>query len=334
MPPDQIRLQGKDVPFTRQSVPVKSLKLDPKNPRIQFLVGQRAETVSETELDELIWDKDAVHALSGSILQNGGVYESIIVQRSGEKFLVREGNCRTVACKRLLEQYPNDARFTNIPAMVFDGALAEEDLAVLLADMHVASKIRWDAYEQAKHVSDLSNLYGKSYDWLSNHLRLSKSKIQELLSAYRATNEFLTLYPAPENVKKFSLFHEVMKKKDLREIFQGDAQMKKKFHEWFLTGKIYDSKQVRSLAPILANTEALKALDKSGFDEANKVIMRNDPALESDLFHAVKNATEYLKDAPASEIQDLKAGNPQKLIMLRNLMRSIEDLATLAELKL
>ena len=58
--------------------------------------------------------------------------------------------------------------------MIFDGELNDEDLAVLLADMHVAGKIRWDAYEQAKHVSDLYNVYGKTYDWLGNHLRLSK----------------------------------------------------------------------------------------------------------------------------------------------------------------
>ena len=38
--------------------------------------------------------------------------------------------------------------------MVFDEELTEDDLAVLLADMHVTGKIRWDAYEQAKHVCD------------------------------------------------------------------------------------------------------------------------------------------------------------------------------------
>jgi hypothetical protein len=48
-----------------------------------------------------------------------------------------------------------------MPAKIFDEELTEEQLAVLLADMHVASKIRWDAYEQAKNVSDLLHDYGK-----------------------------------------------------------------------------------------------------------------------------------------------------------------------------
>lgn len=55
---------------------------------------------------------------------------------------------------------------------------------------------------------------------------------------------------------------------------------------------------------------------------------------ESDAFWAIKNATEYLKALPASDIQDLKAGNAQKIIMIRNLHRAIEDVATLAEVKL
>lgn len=329
-----LTLQGKQIPYVRGSVPVEKCELDPNNPRTQYMVGQRAGAVTQNELDALIWEKDAVKALGQSIYQNGGVYEDIIVQRVGDKFRVREGNLRTVACRHLLEQYPNDTRFMTMPARIFDVDLTPEDLAVLLADMHVASKIRWDAYEQAKHVSDLFTLYGKTYDWLSNHLRLSKTKITELLLAHRATTEFLTAHPAPANIRKFSLFQEVMKKRDLRELFLGDIKFKQKFHQWLAQEKITDSKQVRDLPAILQNPEAEKALEAEGFAEATKVLIRNDPALESDLFRAVKVATETLKQAPASDIQDLKVGHAQKLIMLRNLHRAIEDLATLAGVKL
>jgi hypothetical protein len=329
-----IRINGKDIPYNRGTIAVSEVELDAKNPRIQYLVGQKAGQVSQNELDGLIWEKDAVKALAQSIFQNGGVYEHIIVQRHGKKFLVREGNCRLVASRHLLEQYPNDPRFNSLPAMIFDVDLTEEDLAVLLADMHVAGKIRWDAYEQAKHVHDLFHVYGKTYDWLSNHLRLSKTKIIELLSAYRAMTEFLAAHPAPDNVRKFSLFHEMMRKKDLRQRFQDDLQFKQRFHKWLLENRLNDSKQVRALPGILENAEATKALDKAGYAEAAKVLILNDPSLESDLFYAVKNATEKLKDAPASDIQDLKSGNPQKLIMLRNLHRAIEDLSTLAGIKL
>ena len=48
----------------------------------------------------------------------------------------------------------------------------------------------------------------------------------------------------------------------------------------------------------------------------------------------VKVATDALKAAPISEIRDLQTGNPQKLIMLRNLSRALEDLATLSGLQI
>ena len=327
-------LQGKQIPYVRVTIQVADALLDPKNPRIQYMIGQRSGDVSQSDLDGMLWEKDQVKALAASIYQNGGVYEPIIVQRQGNKYLVREGNSRTVACRHLTQQYPNDARFMTMPAVVFDVDLGEDDLAVLLADMHVASKIRWDAYEQAKHVYDLHHIHGKTYEWLSNHLRLSKSKITELLDAYRATTEYLMVHKAPDNIRKFSFFQELTKKKELRARFADDSEFKQQFFRWLATNKITDSKQVRSLDAVLAHPEAAQALEAQGFAGATRVLIVNDPALESDLFLAIKRATEALKQAPASDITDLKTGNVQKLLMLRNLHRAIEDLATLSAVKL
>ena len=295
---DFIIVQGRQIPYVRTMIGVDQLELDPKNPRIQFLVGQKAGMVSETELDELLWAKDSVKALAQSIYQNGGVYEPLIVQRNAHKMRVREGNSRTVASRHLAAQYPNDSRFMTVPAMMFDVNLTEEDLAVLLADMHVAGKIK------------------------------------ELLGAYQATSEFLHLFPAQINIRKYSFFAELMKKKELRDRFDIDPQFKQKFHKWLVDDKLTDSKQIRSLEAVLANKEAEEELERNGYDAAAKVLMRDDPSLESDLFWAIKNATQKLNSAPASDIQDLKAGNAQKIILLRNLYRAIEDLATLAVVKL
>ena len=221
-----------------------------------------------------------------------------------------------------------------MPAMIFDVDLTDEDLAVLLADMHVAGKIRWDAYEQAKHVHDLFNGYGKTYDWLGNHLRLSKSKIVELLSAYRAAEEYLASHPDPVNVRKFAIFHELMRKRELREKFASDAQFKQQFHRWLTEDRITDSKQVRDLPLVLTNPEAVKALNEQSMDEAARVLMRDNPALESDLFLAVKTATDRLRKAPMNDLQDLMQGHPRKTIMLRDLHRAIQDLATMAKVDL
>jgi hypothetical protein len=330
---DHIRIQDRDIPFERARLPIDQLTLDPNNPRIQYLIGRQPEPITQDRLDELLWEKDQVKALSQAIKQNGGVYDDIIVQKVDGRYLVREGNSRTVATRHLAEQHPGDSRFGSVPAMVFDQQLTDDDIAVLLADMHVTGKIRWDAYEQAKHVATLYNVHGKTYDWLANHLRLSKSKITQDLKAYGWTTDYLKQHPDAKNLEKFSFFQEIARKKNLAERYTADLEFQQNFNRWLTDSKLTDSKQVRQLETILANTQATKVLGESGFGAAAGVLIREDPALGSDLYDSVKRATEKLTKAPADEIQDL-AQNKQKVLMLRNLRRAIDDLATLAEVEL
>jgi hypothetical protein len=323
-------IQNKHVPYELKRLPVEEVRLDAANPRVQYLVGQTGGNISQEQLDELLWGKDQVKALAQSIFQNGGVREPIIVQKLNGSHVVREGNCRTVAMRHLLEQHPDDSRFAYIPAHVYEEALSEEDLAVILADMHVASKIKWDAYEQAKVIHDLSTIHGKTYDWLSNHLRLSKGKISENLRAYEAATDYLKRSPGSANVRKFSFFQEVMKKPELRKQWEDSPGFRERFQYWLDEDRLTDARQVRALPAIVSNPDAMTALDQKGFDAANLVLVSRDPSLGSDLFHAVKMATIALSEAPMNEIQDLQAGNKQKLIMLRNLKRAVEDVSTLA----
>ena len=97
--------------------------------------------------------------------------------------------------------------------------------------------------------------------------------------------------------------------------------------------ELNDSKQVRQLGAILENAQAVKVLDEEGWAAAASVLIREDPALGSDLYDAVKRATEKLNKAPLDEIHDL-SDNKQKLLMLRGLHRAIEDLATQADVSL
>jgi ParB-like nuclease family protein len=330
---DSIRLQDRDVPFERARLAVDQLTLDPMNPRIQYLIGRQPEPVTQERLDELLWAKDQVKGLAQSIKQNGGVYDPLIVQKQDGRYLVREGNSRTVATRHVAEQHPEDDRYSTVPAMVFDEELADDDLAVLLADMHVTGKIRWDAYEQAKHVSTLYDVHGKTYDWLATHLRLSKSRITQDLKAYRWTTDYLTDNPDPRNLEKFAFFQELARKKELAERYGEDFEFQQQFKRWLAEGKLNDSKQVRDLTSILANDQAMKVLGEEGYPAAAGVLIREDPALGSDLYDSVKRATEKLAKAPADEIRDLST-NKQKLLMLRSLRRAVDDLATLAEVEL
>jgi ParB-like nuclease domain len=330
---ETIRIQGRDVPYELIRLGVDELTLDPENPRIQYVIGRQPPPITQERLDELLWGKDQVKALAQAIKQNGGVYDPIFVQRQDGRYVVREGNSRTVATRHLAMQHPGDDRFATLPARVFDSELTDDDLAVLLADMHVTGKIRWDAYEQAKHVYTLYHVHGKTYDWLATHLLLSKSKITQNLKAYGWTTDYLNEHPDPKNLEKFAFFEEVARKAELADRYTDDLQFQQRFKRWLTEGRLTDSKQVRQLPTILVNDQAAKVLDTDGFAAAAGVLINEDPSLGSDLYDAVKRATVKLAKAPADEIRDL-AHNKQKLLMVRNLRRAIDDLATLAEVKL
>jgi hypothetical protein len=334
---DFVVLQGKKVPYQIDRIPVDAITLDPKNPRIEYVLGhQFGGKASQADIVEALWEKDAVKALSQAIYANGGVREHIIVQRKPDGgYLVREGNCRTASSVKLKQNNPGDNRFDAIPAHIFDDTLSEEDVAILIADVHVAKKISWDAYTQAKQIHELHRVHGKTYEWLTNQLRMSKSKIAEYLAAYDATNQFLSVHKDPQFIKRFTLFHEMVRKKGLKERFDADMDgFRARWFKLVADGVIHDPRQVRDLEAILDDPDALAALEAVGYDAAAQVLINKDPALGSDVFAAIKRATAAIQSTPMSDVKDLQNGDVQKIIMLRNLHRAIEDLATMASVKL
>ena len=128
--------------FTVKRVPwkVADLKLDPKNQRLGYLLRTHKKGVPATdkELHEMLWDIDQVKALYQSILQNGGLLEDPIIYDNG---VVVEGNCRTVCLRELCKKYPKDGRFQQVHVRVLPADVTEEQLMLLLGELHVAGKI-------------------------------------------------------------------------------------------------------------------------------------------------------------------------------------------------
>ncbi|THD34494.1 MAG: hypothetical protein E7773_15000 [Sphingomonas sp.] len=334
---DHITLQGKQVPYEIARIDVDDLLLDPKNPRIDYLLGHRfGDNPSQTDVLEALWEKDQVKALADSIFANGGVREHVIVQRLADgKMVVREGNCRTASSKKLKLQNQGDNRFDRIPAKIFDANLTEDDVAVMMANEHVAKKISWDPYSQAKSIHELHNVSGKTYDWLVANLRLSRSKVSEFLAAYDAMTAFLQVHSDPSYITRFSLFHEMVRKKGLKQRFDEDIDdFRSKFFEWVAKKRLHEPGHVRRLENILLDPDAEAALSTTGFAAGEAVLASKDPTIGSDLFANIKRATEALKNAPMAEVRELQSGDPQKTILLRNLSRALEDIATMAGVKL
>jgi len=328
---DKVTISGSEIQVSHEDYPVSKLKLDADNPRLDYLVRAKLKgDRGDQKLHELLWSSDSVKQLAKSIHQNGGLIVPIVVTNDGT---VVEGNCRTVSYRELGKMYPSDPAWRKIPAQVLP-QVTRQQVDIMLAELHVAGKIPWDAYEQARTVASLHHTHGMTYDWLSAHLRMPRNKLAQLLLAYELTSDYLKANPDPLNVKKYSFFAEVAKKRDLKEKIEQDAAFKDSFFGWIRDEKLTDNKQIRQLPQVLENDGARRALDQRGFNEAYKVLIKDKPAMSSDLFASVEATTEALAAAPFDEVQDLKNGNVQKIVMLRNLHRAIQDIATVAKIQL
>lgn len=331
-------IDGRDVEYEDIRAPISALVLDVKNPRIQFELKTRlGANASDEKLDELLWARDGVKRLFAAIKQDGGVSEPLFLRALPDgKYIVLEGNQRTVATRHLRAKEPNNPQFANVPAWVFGADLSDAETAVLLAELHVAGKDEWRPYEQAKHIFDLSDIYGKSQDWIATKLRLSKSQVGQKMLAYQALNEYLKDAQDTDlkAINKFSFFEELMKKRPLKEQYTADPEFKKRFQQWVKHDKLIDAKDVRKLPDVLESSDALQALENDGIKAAERILITENPELGSDLFASIKKATEYINGAPQTELKALKSGDAKKLKIVRDLYRALEDMASFGGFKL
>jgi hypothetical protein len=321
----RFRLGNADFEVTRDVWTVEELKLDPTNPRLGYVLRahKKGPTASDKELHKILWDLDSVKSLYQSVYQNGGLLEDPVVRQDGT---VVEGNCRTVVLRQLRQKYPDDDRFRKVYVRVLPPDVTEEQISLLLGELHIAGKIQWSAYDQAEYVWKMNKVYGKPYDFLATHLRWSRSKLHQKIIAFEETRAYLERTGDPQGNKRFSFFEEFMKKKPLRDRREQDASFMQQFGNWIQTGRLTDSRETRELPAILDNEDALKKFETEGLKAARQLLQAADPSLASNLYCAVDQATYELSTMSLQEITDLEEGNDVKLEKLRNLAKALKKI--------
>ena len=329
----KFRLGNADFEVTRELWTIDKFKLDPRNQRLGYLLRQhkKAPSVSDTELHKMLWDIDQVKALYQSVYQNGGLLEDPVVRVDGT---VIEGNCRTVVLRELRKKYPDDERFSRVFVRVLPPDVTEEQISLLLGELHIAGKIEWRAFDQAEYVWKMNNIYGKNYDFLSTHLRWSRSKLSQKIAAFEETKAYLERTGDPQGINRFSHFEEFMKKQPLRAQHQQDPAFIKRFGQWVLDGKVPDATDVRDLPAILENEEAMRKFEKEGIRAARLVLQDMNPSIVSNLYSAIDQANAELETISLQEITSLQEGNEARLGKLRRLANTLHRIETLAGIKL
>lgn len=304
---DEITLDGKRVQVQSIDLPLDAVMLDPNNPRIantvSIAVSEQGEALQK-RLETLLWDDSDVRDLYRQVLINQGLVERIIVRPDGR---VVEGNCRTVVYRKLRERQPTEARWRTIPARVLPADIADRDVAILLGEMHVAGKNTWTPFEKAGHVYRLHNDFALVQDEIAVRLRMSKSKVNQLIRAFdMMKNQYLPKYPGPASSRKFSYFEELFKKPPLRDWILANQNNEKQFIDWIGTGKLDQGAQVRDLPSILEDEQAVAALTADGFAAAQRVLAEDNPVITSKLFKRMLEMTEALKKAQLDDVQRVR----------------------------
>jgi hypothetical protein len=326
-----IRLGNRDFSLERKLMHVKGLKLDPHNPRLSYTLRAHGTIATDQDLHKILWKQDAVKDLYESILNNGGLIEDPIVRRDG---IVVEGNCRTVALRELGKKYPEDKRFERVFVKTLPEDVTDEQLMMLLGELHVAGKIRWGAYEEAEYVWTMQNIYNKTYDYLAAHLRWTRSKISQKIFAYEETRKYIEETGDKQGVNRFSHFEEFMKKKELRDKREKDSSFMKEFRRWVFDGKLKDAKDVRDLPEILENDAALAKFKAGDMIGAKQLLYEANPSMVSSLYSIIDQAVHELRSIPLSELEDLRNGATAKIQKLRDLYHAVQNVAKHSNLSL
>ncbi len=319
---DEITLDGRKVAVRNEEVPLTHLRLDPRNPRIANTVALRLDPSEDfaESVENLLWSDPEVHDLYRQVLVNRGLIERIIVKPD---YTVVEGNCRVVVYKKLRKNQPHDPRWVHVPSRVLPEDISEREVALLLALLHVQGKNKWSPFEKAGHVFRLHKEFVLTQDEIAVRLRMSKSRVNQMLRAFEAmVNVFLVEYADPANVHKFSYFEELFKKPELREWATTANENVHRFAAWVGKGKLSQGTQVRDLPAILGNVEALDAFERGGYLEARRVLEQDDPTLSSPLFKKMVEMTGALREA---RLDDINRARPEGSRAARRIVRELGE---------
>ncbi len=331
---DEITLDGKKIQVRTVDLPIADVRLDPRNPRIANTVQIEPQVAAKREkfIEDLLWEDTPVRELYRQVRANKGLIERIIVRADGT---VAEGNCRTVVYRKLNEKFPEESAWKMIPARVLPDDIGDRAVSVLLGEMHVAGKNSWSAFEKAGHIYQMHKDFGLTQDEIAQRLRMSKSKVNQLIRSFDAmVNEYLTKFPGPASIRKFSYFVELFKKPALRTWVAEEDHAIEKFSQWVGESRLSKGTQVRDLPAILDNTDALRALEKKGYENARKILEEQNPALKSPLFRRMQEMTDALTTAQLGEIQLARTGgNPEARAIVRGLRDEVKRFADFCGLK-
>ncbi|MNK42083.1 ParB-like nuclease domain protein [compost metagenome] len=282
-------------------------------------------------------------------------------------YVVVEGNRRTVALKMLKRSFDEGFDIGKMDPRLFDGQdggievviydyPTDEDYLVLMGLRHVSGTRKWDRYNQAKLIAELSSK-GLGIDEISSKLGVpNRRAVQEQLDAYCAIQPFIatkSLYemsPAFNPHDRFMIFVEVLLKRNVRNWMGWNSESKtfgnientNRFYSWItpnfiqedddeagindgelLDPIIINHKQIRELDEIIDDPDSLERLEQAR--SITEAIEQNDGYTKKKFSKEIKRAETILKNVKLGPSLELNNEDGQSLNNIKRLVNLMLD---------
>lgn len=303
--------------------------LDEDNTRISFLMKQLPEEErNDPAAEHLLYAQEDTERLKKSIKETKGIQEPIYICYGKKGKVVKEGNRRTAAARELKRDNPGEKCFEYIPAWIIPEGTPDWVIQELMNGIHLNPKRQWAPFERALALKRLHES-GEPAANLADRYEMTVKEVKESITAAELMiQELVPLVENPNSeVKdKYSYFLEYVK--GPRQIFRTTiCGLDERFANWVSNGAFRRGENVRQLGRILANSNALDALENEGFEAAIEVLSEEN-VNENAHYKAIQKAARLLAKMPHDELLDIRNNTDKKSIIL-DLARSVQHVMTL-----
>lgn len=359
-----------------KKISLKDLFLDPNNYRLRSkplykeIPDLTDDKVTGKAIQQrtfnIITGKNNVEVkdLIDSFTENGFLKVDNILVRKLENdlgYVVIEGNRRVAALMIIQKSFEEGFDIGQLNSTIFEEVIDEdsgvevviyeyqnpEEYLVLMGLRHVSGNKKWDRYNQAKLIAELSD-NGYSVSDISKKLGISnKSAVQQQLDAYYAIQGFLSdeiNYDTPTTFNphdRFMIFVEVLLKRNVKSWLNWDANKNeflntenlKRFYTWItpdyemsdeedaglndgelLEPIIVNHKEIRLLNEIIDDEESLERLEETR--DIQEAIEQNEGYTKKKFSKEIKRAESILRNIKFGPSLDL---DKKDILSLKNI---------------
>jgi len=298
---------GTIVKPVQQLLAVRDLLLDPENPRFYHLALQGKKNLTQEDLTREIEDDGETAALTKAI-RKSGVKDPIWVRENGNgKYLVIEGNRRTVILRKLMKEHavpPAGVTFEKVLANVLPSETPETELLLQKARLQSGKK-QWGAFNEAAVTHKLRAEHLLEYEDIAAELQIPMTKVKERIENFKLFEEYARA-TGDNNPKRFAYF----------------AEAPKQVREWFVED---DNKETyfKLITPVGGRQKIRSVATKNGLRDFSNVL---DDA--EALSYLIKTPTATLEDAlEMAKENDIMKGMPfvKRLEPLAQALRGLSD---------